>query len=69
MKDAPQPYRVVSHDGWGNTVVGAFDSLEAAQQLFRTLCSDRWFLTDGTVKGLSLLAGDTTVETFSFSRG
>lgn len=62
-------FRVISHDGWGNIEVGVFDSLEPAQQLFRTLCSDRWFVTDGTVKGLSLMAGDTTLETFSFSRG
>lgn len=67
MTDAAKPYRVISHDGWGNTCVGAFESLEAAQELYRTLCSDRWFRSDGSVKGLSLQGDGGTLESFSFS--
>ncbi|SBO41980.1 hypothetical protein [Cyanobium sp. NIES-981] len=66
--DNARPYSVISHDGWGSTSVGEFASLAEAQELFRTLCADRWFRTDGAIKGLSIVerAGGTTVETFTF---
>ncbi|MBM5826012.1 MAG: hypothetical protein FJ054_11810 [Cyanobacteria bacterium M_surface_10_m2_119] len=67
MNDPAKPYRVISHDGWGNTCVGAFESLEAAQELYRTLCSDRWFRSDGSVRGLSLESAGATLETICFS--
>ena len=67
MTDAAKPYRVISHDSWGNTCVGAFDSLAPAQELFRSLCTDRWFLSDGSVRGLSLESDSGTLDTFSFS--
>jgi hypothetical protein len=71
-------YSVICHDGWGNTSVGEFETLEEAQALFRTLCGDRWFRTDGSVKGLSLVAragadavvdggpGEQILDSFSF---
>jgi hypothetical protein len=39
--------------------------------VFTALCSDRWFLADGTVKGLSIVDNSSsgegrTVEQFSF---
>ncbi|MEO1002941.1 MAG: hypothetical protein AAFX65_07515 [Cyanobacteria bacterium J06638_7] len=61
---AGKRYGVVSHDGWGNTCVGDFNSLEEARELFGALCSDHWFLTDGSVKGVSIVdreAGDPGV--------
>jgi hypothetical protein len=67
MTDAAKPYRVISHDGWGNTCVGAFASLESARGLFEALCSDRWFRSDGSVRGLSLESDSGTLDTFAFS--
>lgn len=64
-------YRVMSHDGWGTTSVGEFETLAEAQVLFRELCTDHWFLTDGSVKGVSIVErdGGRTLESFSFARG
>lgn len=64
------PYIVYSHDAWGTANVGEFASLEQAREVFQALCSDRWYLADGSVKGLSIVdnsaAGGRTVESFSF---
>ncbi len=80
MPETRKPYSVVSHDGWGSTSVGEFHSLEEARDLFRALCVDRWFLTDGSVKGLSIVdhgaegspsdgvGGGRIVESFVFPR-
>ncbi|EDY37410.1 hypothetical protein CPCC7001_288 [Cyanobium sp. PCC 7001] len=59
-------YSVICHDGWGNTSVGEFESLEEARQLFRTLCADRWFRTDGGIRRLSIVerAGGGTVDSY-----
>lgn len=35
MPERRKLYSVVSHDGWGSTSVGEFESLEEAQELFR----------------------------------
>lgn len=82
MPERCKPYSVVSHDGWGSTSVGEFERLEEAQELFRALCVDRWFLTDGSVKGVSIVekvcdsgtgldvsTGGKTLESFAFSGG
>ena len=66
-------YSVISHDAWGNTDVGSFPTLEQAREVFVALQSDRWFVTDGSVRGLSIVerragAEATTVERFRFSR-
>ncbi len=66
-------YSVISHDAWGSTDVGNFPTLEQAREVFEALQSDRWFVTDGSVRGLSIVerragAEATTVERFSFSR-
>jgi hypothetical protein len=51
--------------------VGEFATLEQAREVFTALCSDRWFIADGTVKGLSIVesnaAGGRTIEQFSFA--
>ena len=64
-------YIVYSHDAWGTAHVGEFASLEQAREVFTALCSDRWFLSDGTVKGLSIVdssaEGGRTVDKFSFT--
>ena len=64
------PYIVYSHDAWGTANVGEFASLEQAREVFQALGSDRWYLADGSVKGLSIVdnsaAGGRTVESFSF---
>lgn len=70
MAETQKPYAVISHDGWGSTSVGEFESLEEAQALFRALCVDRWFVSDGSVKGVSIVercSGDT-VDSFAFER-
>ena len=65
-------FTVYSHDAWGTADVGSFPSLEQAREVFLALQSDRWFLADGTVRGLSIVergngAGEArTIETFSF---
>jgi hypothetical protein len=64
-------YIVNSHDAWGTAHVGEFATLEQAREVFTALCSDRWFIADGTVKGLSIVesnaAGGRTIEQFSFA--
>ena len=65
-------FSVYSHDAWGTAHVGEFATLEQAREVFTALCSDRWFLADGTVKGLSIVDSSSssgegrTVEQFSF---
>ena len=69
-------YCVLTHDAWGSTNVGSFPSLEQAREVFQALQKDRWFLADGTVRGLSIVetssraedltADARTVESFSF---
>ena len=64
-------FSVYSHDAWGTAHVGEFATLEQAREVFTVLCSDRWFLADGTVKGLSIVDNSSsgegrTVEQFSF---
>jgi hypothetical protein len=69
-------YSVLSHDAWGSANVGSFTSLEQAREVFEALQKDRWFLADGTVRGLSIVetssgsgaltAAARTVESFSF---
>ena len=67
------PFIVYSHDAWGTANVGEFTSLEQAREVFNALCNDRWYLADGSVKGLSIVDGDAsggrTVERFSFPGG
>jgi len=72
-------YSVLSHDAWGSANVGSFPSLEQAREVFQALQNDRWFLADGTVRGLSIVesrsgsealsAEARTVERFSFPPG
>ena len=64
-------FSVYSHDAWGTAHVGEFATLEQVREVFTALCSDRWFLADGTVKGLSIVDNSSsgegrTVEQFSF---
>ena len=69
-------YCVLTHDAWGSTNVGSFPSLEQAREVFQALQKDRWFLADGTVRGLSIVetssgaealtADARTVESFRF---
>jgi hypothetical protein len=69
-------YSVLTHDAWGSANVGSFPSLEQAREVFQALQKDRWFLADGTVRGLSIVetssgaealtADARTVESFSF---
>jgi hypothetical protein len=69
-------YSVLSHDAWGSASVGSFTSLAQAREVFEALQKDRWFLADGTVRGLSIVeassgsdaltAAARTVESFSF---
>jgi hypothetical protein len=67
-------YTIYSHDAWGTASVGVFSSLEEARTLFQTLQNDRWFLADGSVRGLSIVDssaadGGRTLESFSFRQG
>lgn len=72
-------YSVLTHDAWGSANVGSFPSLEQAREVFQALQKDRWFLADGTVRGLSIVetsaesealtATARTVERFSFPPG
>ncbi|WP_398331784.1 hypothetical protein [Vulcanococcus sp.] len=48
-------YSVLSHDAWGSASVGSFTSLAQAREVFEALQKDRWFLADGTVRGLSIV--------------
>jgi len=48
-------YAVISHDAWGSADVGSFASLEQAREVFQALQNDRWFLADGSVRGLSIV--------------
>ena len=64
-------YSVLSHDAWGSADVGRFASLEQAREVFQALQNDRWFLADGSVRGLSIVQQTSgsepcTVERFSF---
>lgn len=64
-------YTVISHDAWGSADVGRFASLEQAREVFQALQNDRWFLADGSVRGLSIVQQTSgsepcTVERFSF---
>jgi len=64
-------YTVLSHDAWGSADVGSFASLEQAREVFLALQNDRWFLADGSVRGLSIVQQTSgsepcTVERFSF---
>jgi hypothetical protein len=64
-------YTVISHDAWGSASVGSFTSLEQAREVFQALQNDRWFLADGSVRGLSIVeetagAAPRTLERFSF---
>jgi len=66
-------YTVISHDAWGSADVGSFASLEQAREVFQALQNDRWFLADGSVRGLSIVQQTSgsepcTVERFSFPR-
>jgi hypothetical protein len=71
MGETRKPYCVISHDGWGSTSVGEFESLEEARALFRALCVDRWFVSDGSVKGVSIVErrSGATLDSFAFARG
>jgi hypothetical protein len=66
-------YLVKSHDAWGTTVAGEFQSLEQAKALFNSLKTDRWFVSDGSIKGLSIVdtsvEGGSTLDQFSFHQG
>ena len=64
-------FSVYSHDALGTAHVCEFATLEQAREVFTALCSDRWFLADGTVKGLYIVDNSSsgegrTVEQFSF---
>lgn len=65
-------FTVYSHDAWGTADVGRFPTLEQAREVFQALQSDRWFLADGTVRGLSIVESSSgggearTIDTFSF---
>ena len=64
-------YTVISHDAWGSADVGSFSTLEQAREVFQALQNDRWFLADGSVRGLSIVqqtsgSEPTTVERFNF---
>jgi hypothetical protein len=72
MFPSRKPYGVYSHDGWGNTCVGECDTLAQAEELFRALRVDHWFLNDGSVKGISLVEhgdGGRTLESFACLQG
>lgn len=66
-------YIVRSHDAWGSTPVGEFQSQDEAQALLDALRGDRWFIADGGMKGLSIvestLEGERTIASFSFQQG
>ena len=51
-------YRIHTHDAWGTTTVGDFQTLEEARQAFSALCQDPWYRQDGGVKGLELTQED-----------
>jgi len=64
-------YAIVTHDAWGTVEVGRFTALEQAREAFGSLCADPWYRSDGTVKGVELLAladpgPGQRVEWFSF---
>ena len=48
-------YTILTHDGWGRSPVGTFQTLEEARAAFRDLCQDPWYRSDGGVKGLELV--------------
>ena len=65
-------YTILTHDGWGRSPVGTFQTLEEARAAFRDLCQDPWYRNDGGVKGLELIEGTPganaqRLEWFSFS--
>lgn len=60
-------YSVLSHDAWGSANVGSFPSLEQAREVFQALQNDRWFLADGTVRGLSIVETSSEAEALTAS--
>ncbi len=48
-------YTIHTHDSWGTVKVGDFQSLEEAREAFAALCSDPWYRSDGTVRGVELI--------------
>lgn len=65
-------YIVYSHDAWGTANVGEFATLEQARDVFNALRMDRWYVADGSVKGLSIVdssaEGGHPIEKFSFDQ-
>ena len=64
-------YAIATHDAWGTVEVGRFASLDQAREAFSSLCADPWYRSDGTVKGVELLALEATgpgqrLDWFSF---
>ena len=50
-------FAVNTHDSWGTVQVGSYPRLEEARQAFSSICDDRWYKSDGTVKGVELVKG------------
>ena len=66
-------YILYSHDAWGTAEIGRFQALEQAKKVFEELRVDRWFLADGTVKGLSIAeicqeGSVRTIDSYRFSQ-
>lgn len=49
-------YGIHTHDAWGVVPVGEFASLEEARQVLEAMRQDPWYRSDGTVRGLELVA-------------
>lgn len=55
-------FSIRTHDSWGVVPVGDFQSLEEARQVFRDVCQDPWYKSDGTVKGVELVQASPSGE-------
>ncbi len=65
-------FKLLTHDAWGVVTAGEFRSLEQAQEVFRSICADPWYRSDGTVKGVELVRCNASnpperLEWFAFS--
>ena len=55
-------FSIRTHDSWGVVLVGDFQSIEEARQVFADLCQDPWYRSDGTVKGVELVQASPAGE-------
>jgi hypothetical protein len=70
-KQRQNRYIIYSHDAWGTTTVGNFETEDTARKVLQDLSKDHWFVMDGGIKKLSLVergeAFARTLEEWNFA--